>query len=91
MVAIDNDAAGNYSITECILSTSMSILKGSTYASNQDNPAFIKYISDIIEESVNPNIILGGDWNSTRNFSLLENINNKTQNNLHTTRPIGSL
>ena len=83
------DINGNYAITEVILPENFSFVIGSIYAPNQDNPKFIKDLQSVIEDYNNPNIIVGGDWNSTRNYAL-DNLNYLSQNHPRTTREITS-
>ena len=49
-----------------------------------------KILSDTLDRFENPNIILGGDWNSTRNFTL-DNVNYVCLNHPKTTKAIDSL
>ena len=84
------DEGGNFTLLELTLHTGLTIIIGSIYAPNQDNPHFIKNLQSCIEEFENPNILLGGDWNSTRNFQL-DNINYKSQNNFKMTQAIDNM
>ena len=81
------DDQGNFCITEVHLPDKLSIVIGSIYAPNQDTPEFITELGTILKQYDNPNIILGGDWNSTRNYNL-DNFNYLTQNHPRTTRAI---
>ena len=81
---------GNYTLVEMNLPTGMSIVLGSIYGPNQDTPEFYKDLGKLIEKFENPSIILGGDWNSTRNFSI-DNKNYKTINNPRITKEIDNL
>ena len=84
------DAHGNFCLTEIHLPEKLSIVLGSIFASNQDSPQFITDLEAILKQYDNPNIILGGDWNSTRDFSL-DNFNYLSQNHPRTTRAISNL
>ena len=84
------DPLGNYCISEVNMIDSLSIAIGSIYCPNQDNPNFIPKLDELIQEFENPNVILGGDWNTTRDFSL-DNLNYVSQNNMRTTRAIDAL
>ena len=84
------DINGNYCFTEIHLPNNFSFVIGSIYAPNQDDPEFIKILSDTLDRFENPNIILGGDWNSTRNFAL-DNVNYISLNHPKTTKAIDSL
>ena len=75
------DNSGNYAFTEITLHNDLSIVIGSIYGSNQDNPQFINNLAEIINSYNNPNILLGGDWNCTRLYQL-DNIHYVSQNNL---------
>ena len=75
---------------EISLQTDLDLVIGLIYALNQDNPLFINNLSNLIEEYENPNILLEGDWNSTRNFTL-DNLNYISQNNLRMTQAINNL
>ena len=79
------DDQGNFCITEVHLPDKLSIVIGSIYAPNQDTPEFITELGTILKQY--DNIILGGDWNSTRNYNL-DNFNYLTQNHPRTTRAI---
>ena len=70
-----NDINDNYSLVEISLPTGLDLLIGSIYAPNQDNPVFIRNLADLLEEYENPNILLVGDWNLTRNFALMNTFN----------------
>ena len=82
-----NSEDGIYTVTEINLHTSISIVIASMYCPNQDNPHFISSLLDVIQKYKNPNILIGGDWNSTRCLEL-DNINYVTQNNPKMTRAI---
>ena len=84
------DPSGNYVFTELSLPSKISIILGSIYAPNQDEPVFITNLIEKIERYENPNIILGGDWNSTRDFEK-DNLNYVQQNNIRTTRAIDNM
>ena len=84
------DSSGNYTFTELKLPSGLEIVIGSIYAPNQDSPDFIKKIIEHIKSYENPNIFVGGDWNSTRNFKL-DNINYVSQNNLRMTKAIDDM
>ena len=84
------DAHGNFCLTEVHLPEKLSIVLGSIYAPNQDSPQFITDLEATLKQYDNPNIILGGDWSSTRNFSL-DNFNYLSQNHPRTTRAISNL
>ena len=81
------DPLGNYSLIELILPEKFTLVLGSIYAPNQDSPEFIQNLGSLLEEFENPNILVGGDWNSTRNFQL-DNLNYVNQNNLRMTLAI---
>ena len=87
---LKNDPNGNYSFVEISLPTGLELVIGSIYAPNQDNPHFIRNFNALIEDYENPNILLGGDWNSTKNFNF-DNLNYVTQNNLRMTQAINDL
>ena len=82
-----NSEDGNYSVTEINLHNGLSIVLASIYCPNQDNPDFITSVLETIQKYENPNILIGGDWNSTRCFDL-DNTNYVTQNNPKMTRAI---
>ena len=85
-----NDRMGNFSITEIKLHTDFSLVLGSVYAPNQDSPEFIEYLTNSIQSFENFNILIAGDWNSTRKFEL-DNKNYVTQNNMKMTRAINNM
>ena len=74
------DDAGNYTLCEIKLRNDFSLVLGSIYGPNQDNPQFIQNLMDLIQGLDNPNILLGGDWNCTRSFKL-DNYNYVSENN----------
>ena len=77
---IKKDQGGNYTLVEIKLLNDITIVLGAIYGPNQDNPDFYNGLNDEIRNFGNPNIILGGDWNSTRNFKL-DNKNYAKHNN----------
>ena len=81
---------GNYTLVELNLPTGLSIVLGSIYGPNQDTPEFYKDLGKLIDNFENPSIILGGDWNSTRDFSI-DNKNYKAINNPKITKEIDNL
>ena len=81
---------GNYSLVELNLPTGLSIVLGSIYGPNQDTQEFYKDLGKLIDNFENPSIILGGDWNSTRDFSI-DNKNYKAINNPKITKEIDNL
>ena len=85
-----NDENGNYSLVEIVLPSDFAIVTGSIYAPNTDNPTFIHKITEEIQSFEYPNILLCGDWNSTRNFEL-DNLNYVTQNNMKMTKAIDNM
>ena len=87
---IVKDDLGNYVLVEILLPNETSIVIGSIYGPNIDNADFYHKLDEIISHFNNPNIILGGDWNSTRNFKL-DNNNYISQNNLKSTQAISNL
>ena len=56
------------------------IIIGTIYGSNLDNEAFYKELNETLSTFNNPVIILGGDWNCTRDFQL-DNNNYVSANN----------
>ena len=84
------DVLGNYTLLEISLHNEFSFVIGSIYGPNQDNPTFITDLSKLIEDFNNPNILLGGDWNCTRNYSL-DNINYLSHNNKRMSHAIDNL
>ena len=87
---ISKDTMGNYVILEIIIPDNISIVIGSIYGPNDDNPEFYCNIAKTISEYENPNILIGGDWNSTRNFKL-DNNNYLSQNNMKATKAIDKM
>ena len=85
-----NDPFGNYSLVELHLHNDFLLIIGSIYAPNQDRPDFITTLSENIESFENPNILIAGDWNTTRAFNL-DNKNYVTQNNLKMTGAIDDM
>ena len=85
-----NDDSGNYTFIELVLPNTLCFILGSIYAPNQDCPNFISNLSNIITDYENPNIMLGGDWNSTRIYEL-DNLNYVKQNNPRMTVAINQL
>ena len=85
-----NDKMGNFSLTEIKLHTDFSLVIGSVYAPNQDSPEFIEFLTSSIQTFENPNILIAGDWNSTRDFGL-DNKNYVIQNNMKMTRAISNM
>ena len=79
-----NDPLGNYSFVEIKLHTEFALVLGSIYAPNQDCPSFIKKLSETLQLFENPNLLIAGDWNSTRNFQM-DNKYYISQNNLKMT------
>ena len=84
------DVSGNYSLLELSLHNGFSFVIGSIYGPNQDNPTFITDLAELLEDFNNPNIMLGGDWNCTRKYTL-DNINYMNQNNKRMTLAIDNL
>ena len=85
-----NDEGGNFSLTEIHLHTGLSLVLGSVYTPNQDKQDFIISLIEAIQNFENPNILLAGDWNTTRNFQL-DNENYVSQNNLKMTQEIQNM
>ena len=75
------DKLGNYVLTELMLPNETSIVFGSVYRPNTDNVDFYQKLDNKISEFDNPNIIIGDNWNTTRQFHL-DNNNYLTQNNM---------
>ena len=84
------DPGGNFTLAEINLSNNISIVLGSIYGPNQDNPTFYTNLDSILSQFENPNIILGGDWNSTRVFAQ-DNKNYINHNNPRTNKAITDL
>ena len=84
------DVSGNYSLLELSLHNGFSFVIGSIYGPNQDNPTFITDLADLLEDFNNPNIMLGGDWNCTRKYTL-DNLNYRNQNNKRMTLAIDNI
>ena len=74
------DKSGNYTIIEMILHNGFTLVLGSIYGPNSDSPEFIINITREIQKMENPNILLAGDWNCTRDFKFY-NLYYVTQNN----------
>ena len=53
------DDAGNYTLCEIKLHNDFSLVLGSIYGPNQDNPQFIQNLMDLLQGLDNPNIIRG--------------------------------
>ena len=77
---IRRDEEGNYIILELLLPHDNNIAIGSVYGPNSDNKIFYQELDQIVTSFSNPMIIIGGDWNSTRNFNI-DNNNYKAPNN----------
>ena len=88
MINIDPD--GNYVLIEINLPNDLSLIIGSVYGPNEDKPSFYENLNKLINDIGNPNIILGGDWNSTRDFKI-DNNNYKKLNNPKITQEITKL
>ena len=84
------DERGNYTLCEISLHNGFSLILGSVYGPNQDDPAFIHTLSDLLEEFNNPNMLLGGDWNCTRSFEV-DNLNYISENNRRMSKALGDL
>ena len=84
------DKRGNYTLCEISLHNGFSLILGSIYGPNKDNPAFIHTLSDLLEEFNNPNILLGGDWNCNRSFEI-DNLKYVSENNKRMSNAIGDL
>ena len=84
---IIKDEKGNYVIIELMLPNENNIIIGTVYGPNNDDEVFYSELDKAISSFNNPVIILGGDWNSTRNFSL-DNNNYVAPNNLKNTRAL---
>ena len=84
------DNLGNFTLVEITLHNDLSIVLGSIYGPNQDNPVFITNLVGHLEDFNNPNILLGGDWNCTRNYGL-DNINYVAHNNKRMSLAIDSM
>ena len=85
-----NDPFGNYSFMEIKLHTEFALVLGSIYAPNQDCPSFIKKLAETLKLFENPNILIAGDWNSTRNFKM-DNKNYISQNNVKMTAELSRM
>ena len=70
----------DYTLIEINLSNNISIIVGFIYGPNQDNPNFYSDLDDKLSLFGNPNMVLGGDRNSTRNFNQ-DNKNYANHNN----------
>ena len=84
------DPGGNYVLVEIELPNKLSILLGSVYGPNTDNTQFYANLDRDLNQISNPTIMLGGDWNSTRNFEL-DNINYVTHNNPNSVKELTNL
>ena len=84
------DPEGNYALTEIQLPNEISIIIGSLYGPNEDKPSFYEKLNEHINSIGNPNIIIGGDWNATRDFNI-DNNNYKHINNPKNTLEITKL
>ena len=62
---ISKDNNGNYVILEIFIPDNVSIVIGSINGPNEDNPEFYHNILKTLSDYENPNILIGGDWNST--------------------------
>ena len=87
---IKKDPLGNYIFLEILLPDQTSFVIGSIYGPNEDSPSFYNNIDNIIKDFNNPNIIIGGDWNSTRNYDI-DNKNYLNKNNPNATKAIDRL
>ena len=81
------DESGNYVITELMLPDHMNPIVCSIYGPNNDNEKFYQKLDNDLKSFANENILIGGDWNATRNFEL-DNKNYITQNNIKNTKAI---
>ena len=84
------DPGGNYSMIELILPTGLKIVLASIYGPNQDTPQFYKEISNHLASFENPTILIGGDWNCTRDFKI-DNLNYVAVNNPKSVQEIDQL
>ena len=84
------DPGGNYVLVEIKLSNDFVFIVGSIYGPNEDSPKFYQNLEQNIDALGNPNIIIAGDWNSTRDFSL-DNNNYKGLNNPKSTNAISEM
>ena len=84
------DTGGNYTLVELILSNNLKIVIGSVYGPNNDNTPFFNTLGQDISKFENSLIILGGDWNSTRNFKLV-NMNYVKHNNPNSVKELNKL
>ena len=75
---------------EIKLSNDFVFIVGSIYGPNEDSPKFYQNLEQNIDALGNPNIIIAGDWNSTRHFSL-DNNNYKGINNPKSTNAISEM
>ena len=82
---IVKDEKGNYVIIELMLPNDNNIIIGTVYGPNNDDEEFYTELDNVISSFNNPVIILGSDWNSTRDFSK-DNNNYIAQNNLKNTK-----
>ena len=70
---IIKDELGYYVIIELMLPNDNNIIVGTVYGPNNDDENFYSDLDRALSSFNNPVIILGGDWNSTRNFSMDNN------------------
>ena len=87
---IRKDPGGNFTLVKINFMNNMDIIIGSVYGLNQDNPQFYQKLDEEINKFGNPNMIIGGDWNSTRNFKL-DNKNYNNHNNPSSQNAINEL
>ena len=64
------DINGNYLFLEVELSGILTVILGSIYGPNNDNPDFYHGLDALLKEFENPNVIMGGDWNFTLNQEI---------------------
>ena len=84
------DPGGNFVLVELKLSKDFVFLIGSIYGPNEDNPNFYRSLELDITNFGNPNIILAGDWNSTRDFHM-DNNNYKHKNNPNASKALDDM
>ena len=84
------DPGGNYVLVEIKLANNFAFLIGSVYGPNEDSPNFYHNLDSTINAFGNPNIIIAGDWNSTRDFSM-DNDNYKWINNPKSVKAISDM
>ena len=85
-----NQREGNYSIAEIHLPNKISLVIGSIDGPNSDTPEFYTELENTINLFENPSIIIGGDWNSTRDFNK-DNLNYARINNPKLTEAISHM